>query len=58
LEENFDDCDESELDKRWCMMHEETRVKETLLSRASSYLVSIKDGALRMGTSVIPLPED
>lgn len=58
MDEKFDDEEDSILDKRWYTIHEETRVTDKLLSRASSYLVSIKDGALRMGTSVMPLPED
>lgn len=58
MDEKFDDNEQAILDKRWCMVHEETRVTEKLLSRASSYLVSIKDGLLRMSTNVMPLPED
>ena len=58
LDEQFQDDEEKILDKKWCTVHEETRVTEQLLSRANSYLVSIKNGALQMGTSVMPLPED
>jgi len=59
MDEQFqDDTEEDILGNRWYTVHEETRVTDKLLSRASSYLVSIQNGALRMGTSVMPLPED
>ena len=59
IDDEFGDGDEEgRLEDNWCAVHEETRITEVLISRASSYLVSLENGSLKMHTNVVPLPED